>query len=191
MNAYAKIRLKIFALNLTFELIVNGLIFLVAFLCDKVLFTALFYIPFHSFRYAFPKVFHARGCKPIFNLLHCGLLSLLCYCCAMKLSLPLNISIFACVLIGILINFILYKVEDYISMQRKLTKNLYDLCQMSEDDLRAYAISKHIGENMVDTLVLRVKHNYKWCEIQEARAYSKDGIRYHKETLQRVLGIKL
>lgn len=191
MNAYAKVRLKIFALNLIFELILNGLILFTAYLCDKFLLTVLFYIPFHSLRYAFPKVFHARGCKPIYNLLHCALLSYLCYLVAMKLMLPLNISIFSSVIVGILVNFALYNVENVIANKRESAKTLYQLCQMTEDDLRAYAISKHIGENMIDTLVLRLKHNYRWCEIREARAYSKDGIRYHKETLERILGVKL
>lgn len=191
MNAYAKVRLKIFALNLIFELILNGLILLIAYLCDKLLITALFYIPFHSLRYAFPKIFHARGCKPIYNLIHCGLLSTLCYFCAMRLSLPANISIFSGILVGILVNFVLYNAENVIASKRESCKTLYQLCQMTEDDLRAYAISKHIGEAMVDTLVLRLKQNYRWCDIRDERGYTKDGIRYHKETLERILGVKL
>ena len=62
---------------------------------------------------------------------------------------------------------------------------------MEENDLRAYAISKHISENMIDTLVLRLKENYRWCEIQQERGYTKEGIRYHKETLQKMLCVKL
>ena len=191
MTAYAKIRLKIFALNLVFELILNGAILFVAYVCDKFLLTVLFYLPFHGLRYLFPKIFHAKGSKPIYNLIHCAMLSFLCYCVAMKLMLPLNISIFSSVLVSILINYVLYKIEDYLDLKRKSASLLFKLCQMSEDDLRAYAISKHISENMVDTLVLRLKHNYRWCEIREARAYSKDGIRYHKETLEHILGVKL
>jgi hypothetical protein len=191
MNAYAKVRLKIFALNLTFELILNGLILFTAYLCDKFLLTALFYIPFHGLRYAFPKIFHAKGSKPLYSLMQCAMLSYLCYLVAMKLMLPLNISIFSGVIVGVLINYILYKIEDYLELKRKSASLLFRLCQMSEDDLRSYAISKHISETMVDTLVLRLKHNYRWCEIREARAYSKDGIRYHKETLERILGVKL
>lgn len=191
MQVYAKIRIKMFFLNLIFELLLNGLIFFVAYLCDKLLITALFYIPFHLLRYAFPKIFHARGEKPIVNLLRCVFFSCLCYFSAMKLMIPINISIFSSVIVGIFINYILYKIQDYIDLQRKDCKTLYDLCKMSEDDLRAYAISKHISENMVDTLVLRLKENYRWCEIQAERGYTKDGIRYHKETLQKILGVKL
>lgn len=191
MRIYAKIRLKMFFLNLIFELVVNSLIFFVAYLCDKLLITALFYIPFHFLRYAVPKVFHAKGSKPIINLLRCVLFSCLCYFSAMKLMIPINVSIFSSVVVSIFINYVLYKIQDYIDLQRKDCKSLYDLCKMEENDLRAYAISKHISENMIDTLVLRLKENYRWCEIQQERGYTKEGIRYHKETLQKILCVKL
>lgn len=191
MTAYTKVRLKIFAINVIFELVVNSLILLLAFLADKLLLTLLFYIPFHCLRYAFPKVFHAKGGKPIVNLANCIMLSCLCYCSAMKLMLPLSISIFSSVLVAALINFILFKIQDYIDLKKKKATTLFDLCKMSEDDLRAYAISKHLSEALVDTLILRLKHNYRWCDIQAEKSYSKDGIRYHKETLQKVLGVKL
>ena len=62
---------------------------------------------------------------------------------------------------------------------------------MTEEELRNYAKSKHISENMIDTLVLRVIYNYKWVEIQQERNFTKDGIRYHKEQLNKKLNIKL
>ena len=191
MNAYYKVRLKLFILNVFFELIVNFIILSIAYLADKLLITILFYLPFHCFRYAFPKVFHARGCKPVINLINCVVLSCMCYLTAMKLMLPPNISIFSSVMVGLFINYILYKIQDYLDLKKNLATSLFNLCKMTEDELRAYAISKHISESLVDTLVLRVKHNYRWCEIQEERGYTKDGIRYHKETLQKILGVKL
>jgi hypothetical protein len=191
MNAYAKIRLKVFALNLIFELLVNGIILSVAYLVDKFLLVCLFYIPFHILREAMPKVLHISGKTPLINLLGCIVYSVICYLVAMKLMLPLCISIFSSVLVGLLINFSLYKIQDYLDLRRKQATSLFDLCKMSEDELRAYAISKHIGETLVDTLVLRLKHNYRWCDIRDERGYTKEGIRYHKETLERVLGVKL
>ena len=143
MTAYTKVRLKIFAMNVIFELIVNSLILLLAFLVDKLLLTILFYLPFHCLRYAFPKVFHAKGGKPIVNLANCIMLSILCYFSAMKLMLPLCISIFSSVVVAILINFVLFKIQDYLDLKKKKAITLFDLCKMSEDDLRAYGISKH------------------------------------------------
>lgn len=191
MRAYTKVRVKLFLLDLLFEIVVNGAIFAVAYYCDKVLYTALFYIPFHILRYAFPKIYHAKGGKPVFNILKCLLLSCLCFFSAMKLSIPLYISIFSSVLAGILINYILYVIQDRLEMKYNKSKTLYELCCMTEDNLRKYARSLHISESLIDTLVLRLTYNYRWCDIQQELNYTKEGIRYHKQTLERKLGIKL
>ena len=191
MDAYVKVRLKLFALNVLFELIVNAIILSVAYLVDKLLITILFYLPFHCLRYAFPKVFHARGSKPIVNLANCIMLSCICYFTAIKLMLPINISIFSSVMVAILINHTLFKIQDYLDLKKKNTTDLFKLCKMSDDELRAYAISKYISESLVDTLVLRLKYNYRWCDIQAERALSKDAIRYHRDTLRKILGVKI
>ena len=62
---------------------------------------------------------------------------------------------------------------------------------MSEEELRNYAKSKHLSEMMIDTLVLKVIHNYKWVEIQHERNYSKTAIIYHKKQICKTLNIEL
>lgn len=66
--------------------------------------------------------------------------------------------------------------------------NIYS---MTEDELRVYATSKRLNEPMITTLILRVKNNYKWCEIAQETSYSKQGIIYHKKKLEKVLDMKL
>ena len=61
--------------------------------------------------------------------------------------------------------------------------NKDELYAMSEEELRTFARSKGLSEMIVDTLVLKVIHNYKWIEIQEERNYTKEGIRYHKNRI--------
>lgn len=65
-----------------------------------------------------------------------------------------------------------------------------DLYKMNEEELRQYAQSKGLSENICDTLVLRVKHHYRWVDIEKERNFSKDGIRYHKEQIIEKLGFK-
>lgn len=89
------------------------------------------------------------------------------------------------------LTYVLYKVQRLIDkgLQKiDLKEHIYSL---TEDELRNFAKSKGLGEQIVDTLVLKVIHNYKWVEIERERNYSKDGIRYHKEKLNKVLGFKL
>lgn len=65
-----------------------------------------------------------------------------------------------------------------------------DLYKMSEEELRQYAQSKGLSETICDTLILRIKHAYRWVDIERERNFSKEGIRYHKEQIIEKLGFK-
>ena len=75
------------------------------------------------------------------------------------------------------------ELELYELAQRlKKYKNI-DLFNMTEEQLRNYAKSKGLSESICDTLVLKIIHNYRWVDIQNAKGYTKDGIRYHKDRI--------
>lgn len=69
-------------------------------------------------------------------------------------------------------------------------KNI-DLYKMTETELRQYAQSRGLSENICETLVLKVIQNYRWIDIEKERNFTKEGIRYHKERIIEVLGIDL
>ena len=75
-------------------------------------------------------------------------------------------------------------------IELKQYKNI-DLYKMTEEELRNYALSRGLSENICETLVLRIKHCYRWVDIEKERNFTKDGIRYHKERIIEVLGIDL
>ena len=111
-------------------------------------------------------------------------------------SLPIAISLLSTIPITCFICWVGYLVQykiDLLKYNRELKKQLedIDLYKMSEEELRNYAKLKHISEPLIDTLVLRVIHNYKWVEIEQERNFTKDGIRYHREQLNKKLNIKL
>lgn len=144
-----------------------------------------FIISFNWVRYDFPTTFHSDSFKT------CISLSIKMFCCGAlcMIIFPVNITVCGGLFSGILCCYVLYiagKTKDYI-----IDLNTKDIYSMTEDELRNYAKSKHISENMIDTLVLRIIHNYKWVEIQQERNFTKDGIRYHKEQLNKKLNIKL
>jgi hypothetical protein len=109
----------------------------------------------------------------------------------MKLMLPISVSIFSSVIVGISINYILYRIQDYIDLKKEVAKETINIYKMTEDELRKYAISKHLSEMMVDTLVLKVIHNYRWVDIRNERNYTRTGMDYHKKTIEKKLNIKL
>lgn len=190
MKVTTKIKLKLFAFDLTFELIVNSIILTIAYFSDKLVETLFFYLSWRVFRFAVPKIFHFKGKTPLMSILGCMFCSCLVFGVAIQLMLPISISIFSSVLVGTLMNFILYKIQDYLDLKRKVAQETINIYEMSEDKLRNYAKSKHLSEMMIDTLVLKVIHNYRWCEIMEERHYSRTAIKYHKKCIENKLNIK-
>ena len=192
MNAYLKIRLKLFFIHFIFELIVNSTIMLIAWFSDMIIETLSFYIAWRAFRTAVPKMFHFKASKnPFVNICGCAVCSILCFIIAIRLMLPINISMFSGVIVGIFINYCLYKIQDYLDLKKEIAKETINIYKMTEDELRIYARSKQLPEMMIDTLVLKVIHNYKWVEIQHERNYSKTAIIYHKKQICKVLNIEL
>lgn len=191
MKAITKIKLKIFAINFTFELVINSIILGIAYLSGKILETLGFYLAWITFRHAFPKICHFRTNNPIVSICGCLICSVGCFVLAMRLMLPIYISIFSSVLVGIIINFGLYKIEDYLQMKRQIAENSIDIYKMSEDELRNYAKSKGLSEMIIDTLVLKVVHNYRWCEIRDERDYTRHALDYHRKRINEKLNIKL
>lgn len=79
------------------------------------------------------------------------------------------------------------KIEQLI-IELKRYKNI-DLYKMSEEELRQFAQSRGLSETICDTLILRIKHHYRWVDIEKERNFTKEGIRYHKEQIIEKLGI--
>lgn len=191
MDAYKKIKLKISIINVLFEISVDTIIFLIAYFYGKILETLFFYVCWRTFRFAVPKIFHIRHSNPIVSILGCGLCSCFVFFLAIRLVDSTTISLFSSILLGIGINLLLYKAQDYLDLKADEAVRKSDIYSMNEEELRKYAKSKKINEQMIDTLVLRVIHNYKWIDIEFEKNFTKEGIRYHKEQLNKKLGLKL
>lgn len=191
MKVTTKIKLKLFALDFTFELTTNLIILFLAYFNNRIVETLLFYLSWRVFRFAVPKIFHFKARTPLMSILGCMFCSCLCFWIAMKLMLPITVSIFSSVLVGIIINYTLYKIQDYIDLKKQIGQQTINIYKMTEDELRKYAISKHLSEMMVDTLVLKVIHNYRWVDIRNERNYTRTGMDYHKKTIEKKLNIKL
>ena len=191
MNALKKVKLRLFLLDLIFEIIVNSVILVVAWFSNKMVETLLFYFAWMVFREYVPKIFHIKLKSPLMSIIGCGICSIACYVIAIQFMLPIGISLFYSIMLGALFNEILYYICDYRDLRIEKDKNTLDIYSMNEEQLRNHCKSKHLSEMIIDTVILRVIHNYKWVEIQKERNYTKDGIRYHKERIFKVLNIKL
>ena len=189
MNVYKKVKIKTFIFDLVFELIMLAGILATAFLYNKLIETSVFYACWLLFRFSYPKVYHFKHYdRAILNVLGCIVTSSVIFYFSISRVLPVYESIFASVVLSMLINLALYKIQDYIDLKNKAVNDIYNL---NEEQLRNYAKGKGLSETIIDTLVLRVIHNYRWVDIQKELNYSKDGIRYHKEQISKKLNIRL
>jgi hypothetical protein len=192
MNIKTKIKIKLIIFDWSFNLIMWASILLCAFLNDRVLEAIIFYFCYLCFVYIFPKEYHYRHSKKaIYNVLGCLLWSNIFFWVIIPNLFPLGTSIFFSVMLSILVNELLYKFQDYLDLKKEIANKTINIYDLDEDNLRKYAISKGLGEMMIDTLVLKVIHNYKWVEIQNERNYSKTAIKYHKKRINEILGINL
>lgn len=191
MNALKKVKLRLFILDLIFEIVVNSIILVVAWFSNRIIETLLFYFAWRVFRYCVPKIFHIKMKSAIMSVIGCGICSIACFIVAMQLMLPINITLFWSILIGAFMNDVLYLMCDYRDLKESHIKLKSDIYNMSEEELRNYCKRNDLSEMIIDTVVLRVIHNYKWVEIMNERHYTKEGIRYHKKRIYQKLKIKL
>lgn len=153
-----------------------------------------------SLRYKFEKTYHCKTAGLCFYFT-----TAVIWLCIPRV-MPINISYLSGVLVGLCVAFVSYHIQchiDNVNLLKEKDKQLdaliwrikkyssIDIYKMSEDELRTYATSKGLPEIMIDTLILKVLHNYRWVDIMTERNYSKTAIRYHKAQIIEKLDIKL
>ena len=151
----------------------------------------IYFISFISLRYMFPTTYHSS------NLWVCMFWSIFIFVVSLPNILPIRLSLLFAVLIGLVVDCILYKIQDSIDTQNKLCvlqdkiKNYesVDIYKMSEDELRQYGASKHLSELQIDILVFRVKDHLRISEICDYRNYGRTTIKYHIAEIKKKLNI--
>ena len=186
MKHRIKLPISFYLFRYSAYLLIFACIFTFGYLTDKLVASIYLFIAYISLRYLFPKTWHSK------SFLRCIFWSIVSFFVAIELTPELSVSILASIVVGIIFDAILHKVSDYCDLVRDKAQFACDMIyQMNEEELRLYAKMKGLSEVMIDTLILRVLHNYKWVEIQNERAYSKTAIRYHKQVIEKTLKIKL
>lgn len=177
-----------------------GSVFIVATIFNKYWEAICFLIAFFSLRYKFDTTYHSD------SIVLCMTFTIGIFALSIILCPSIHTYIFGSILFAYLDCFALWFIQDrkeQIERNKYLDMQLYnvmcdlkeyqkiDLWKMNETELRQFAKSKGLSENICDTLVLKVIHNYRWVDIQRELNYTKDGIRYQKERIIEKLGINL
>lgn len=175
---------KIFLIDCGFNLAMFSGIALLGLLNERYFETLFLLIAFFSLRNKFPTTFHCN------RLLSCGFWTLVVFAIAIPHTLPITISLFSSIIIGFIVDYILYKMQEAVSTATELRK-LKDksIWSMEEKELRNYGASNKLSEIQQDILVMRVIEHLKISEICKYRNYCRTTIKYHISQIKYKLNI--
>lgn len=191
-KAEKRLNHKLKLLSALFNIIVFSAIGLCAFINQKYFECIILFASFVALRYAFPTTYHSAS----FWL--CMFWSIAIFVIALPNVLPIRLSLLFGVLVGLLVDYILYKIQTVIDAKKKVesleTKikdyeqpNIY---KMTEAELRQYGASKSLSELQQDILVFRVQDHLRISEICEYRNYGRTTIKYHIAEIKKKLNIE-
>lgn len=149
---------------------------------QKYIETAFLFIAFIMLRYCFPKTFHSK------SVYRCVFYSIMVFWIGIPHTLPITISIFSSIIIGLLITFILYKIEDYVMCKETIFKlTSKTIWQMDENELADYCYAKGIRGDMLEFVIMKVVYQMQLEEIGNKLGYAlptmKDWSKICKEKL--------
>lgn len=110
MKIEKKVKLKYYLLNLLFDICLTLWVFAIAWFTNKIIPAIIVFIAFQILGNIPAKTFHCR------KLLNCAFTSALMYSIAIELTPSATISLFAGVIIGFLMSYMLYGIKDHFDL---------------------------------------------------------------------------
>lgn len=198
-NLSIKLRFeKFFSEEIWQYLIVIAFISFYAWLFDKPIEAVMFCVSHIVIRRYFDKQYHCgKTALCLLVTLSIGFFGILT-------CLPITISLLSTIPVCFVICGVGYVIQDRIddiiiidklkkeneqlnkTLSEKEIPNIYN---MDEDELRQYGASKHLSELQIDILVFRVKDHLRISEICEYRNYGRTTIKYHIAEIKKKLNI--
>lgn len=126
--------------------------------------TVFLLVSFVALRYCFPKTFH---CNIVYN---CVFWSIILFWVGVPQTLPITISMFSSVIVGFVITYVLYLVQDYVDFKTKAELTLFDL---PKDRLQEYIDNSTLKDEEKLALKFYVIDHYKGEQFYNAMGYSK------------------
>lgn len=200
MKYSTRLKIKKYTRMFGLSAFIIGCIAVMAFVCNKWIEAFSLLVSFFALRYKFEKTYHCSSTGM------CTFVSIGIFWLAIPMELRIEQSMFFGVLAALSICYLCYFIQCYVDNLNLISEKDYqitamckelekyqkiDLYKMSEEELRIYARSKGLSENIIDTLVLKILHGYRWIDIMNERNYSKTAIRYHKKQIIEKLGLAL
>lgn len=178
-----EVQFRLFQIS-TYSLVFSAII-LMALLTGKYIETTFLFIAFVTLRYAFPKTYHAN------SFWACIAISIIIFVVAIMFVPNKNISILACIIFGLTIDFLAYKYKDYDDkraelMQLKKPKPFsVDTC--TENELIERCRALHLSEENTNLAIEFFIKKTKQSIIAEQLCVDEASIRMRKQRLKQKL----
>lgn len=140
--------------------------------------TAFLFVAFITLRYCFPKTFHSK------SFYRCAFYSVLIFAVAIPNTLPLCVSLFSSVLIGLLMTYALYLIEDYVEFK---TKKELDIKDLTIEEINKYLNNASITPEEKAAIKYHILDNLKGEQFYNAMGYSKSQtLRIYKSAINKL-----
>lgn len=179
MKAITKIKLKLLLMDILFEIVVNSIIIGFAILSKRILIAGIFYLCWVVFRYAVPKVFHVKHSNPWISICGCGVCSSIIAIMVISTTLPLTMSILSGVVINAFVNFVLYKIQDYLYLKMFHVKHTnFAVENATNEQIVEICKSLHYKKNKIDLAVKFFVEKWSNKQVLEWMCDTKQNVEY-------------
>lgn len=144
-----KLNLRLKLLSFAFNLCVFLGLTICAIFNSKYIECIILLVSFLALRYAFPKTYHSQ------SFWVCMFWSIAIFFIALPNVLPIHLSIFFGVVIGCVVDFVLFKIEDYLFLQRFYKKHTeFNLDNPTKEQIVDICKALHYNQNKIQLAVM-------------------------------------
>lgn len=179
-----KTRLKFYLFKYSLYAAIYLGIIVMALLTMKWVETAILFVAFVTLRYAYPKTYHSQ------SFYRCVVISIAVFWITIPIMTEMNVSIFAAVLLGCVISYIAYRVQDYLELlAEKLLRDKFMVETCTEEQMLTRCHELGFRQQQIDfcidAFVNKIPEkelsNIYFIEVQSVRnkkQYYKKKLRY-------------
>lgn len=144
----------------------------------KILETICLFISFVALRYCFPKTFHSS------NVYHCVFWSIVIFVVGIPNTFDLGASLFSSVMIGCVMTFVLYIVQDYVELKTKAERTVHTL---AKDELIRFMDNSLLSAEEKSAIQFHLIDKLKGENFYNAMGYSKSQcLRIYKSAINKI-----
>lgn len=177
-------------------LLVFSIMAVIAYAYNVLLEGTVLFVSFHYIRYSFPKTYHSNG------FYTCILISLTTAWLIIPRVLPFQYSIFSCLLLGWLVGYYAYRVQDDIDMFNNKINELQNIIDkfshipkinpyaLDEEDLYDHCRSLGLDDEYCKIANMFIYQKLKGKKFYKAIGYSASQAKRIRNKIQIILGIK-